>query len=1378
MAVKPSHFASNRQQPASSPLQLSSLAGYQRFGEYLRVKRQQFGLTQTEMSEQFPTLTGQTYGYLERERRAPQVDELVPLFTVLVELHSDMRLPPMQVIEAQTFFRLGKTIIEKKQRKRQRVTKEQWDAIEQQLIKMVDSPQGSSLRLVAESPTTLLVLESPDSRRRKALEEAMNTDVEALLEREEWVKKALSRSDRTLPLKISITQGGMGAGKSHALALLIRRLSEREDLFLIPYRFEHSETKTPDDHLDIFLATVYADLTLRATDEMKQHPLAQRIEQTLTVLRSFTQKVVFLLDDGQEMFPSANEWSAGWHQFFDMFIGESHKATMYLMTRTWPGWDKRKRFFLEEEDLPELTLEAGVLLWEHLGFDDVDKMLLRNVCRRCGTNPQIIEMLAFQYKRRSFSIALGKETSYSAQENPHTRSLKKLLANETLFSGYLDATSRRTLQQVFSNRLSGETMQILECLALSPLGVPFDLLVNRFDYGAESFEDLVKASFADLAMAASYRAALVPLVREAVIQSLTPARKAEMEELVTELYASWLTTSQDFRDDAEKAALIAEMVVRYIRSRQLLESAKLFVGFGWLCALFGQVARIQRVFDEVVKADRGKEENVQHEVGRLLFLYHFSRVMRKSVDPHARDAAFHWIYNLEIEGRIILDPRLEIYVAHTLIDRMVHETHYQEAYNFLQDTFHRITQAQKISSEVLASFLHNKAYLLGRWSRQTSDSNESICLTQECVNVLYEVVEMLRDCLKNALPLQERYYEFKLARVLNDLAYYARRLNRYGEAEQAIKKCLFIKDEKKGDSPSSLALSLSEYAQIILPQGRFHEADEKSCRALQLLDQALQSGDSSVAVDKGRLLVEQAHVFEMQGRILEEKQALQEALGLLPDVRDNFRIGAEQRLARIQVIEESSLKYQLDNHWYQRYLPIAQFDDLALLAQSGPFTDDEKRDWDRLYPKRNDAAVRKHLEEIIGQSKEREFKQSIAEDRLPRIQYPAIDIEDVLTRIRDFSTLKDDIAQKETNIVVRRLYVSKIEEQLLILRSIEATHRRDIGTLHSCNEALFGRIGKAEMEIALRELFQMLKRAQKHHQSTEVAEQLLRQLKQWNLSAEDFLSNENTLGERIIPEKLQKWRETPVSSQAVRQFYEEIIKTYGFGEWRVVLSSDRDIVSLNLERCEMYLPTSRRFSVLTAAELLAEEIETHIFRAVAGKRSKVALLGSGTRGFLPTEEGFARVTVQEMLEVQGLGRKDYAWITTLAPGLASGVLTPAQSFRTLYEFLKKAFLASNRYDTTYDAKIAALSRASRTFGGIPDLEVVGICNLQDRVYLQGYREVTDALQGYPKERLLVGSIGIADLNDMEELHMLQPVIKHQQLAHDPQLFERIIALEK
>lgn len=477
MTAKPSR---RTDEPAAALLlQLSTLAGYQQFGEYLRTKRKQFGMTQAEMGALLPTLTEQTYGYLERERRAPLVEELVPLFAALVELQDSLHLPPMQVLEAQTYFRLAKAVIERKQRKREVMTLAAWQDIERQIIALVSPDQHGGLRLVTLHAANV---ESLDSHRRKALRDLLHTDVSTLLEREAWVEEAMSLLQRTPPIKVSVVQGGMGAGKSHALALLAQRLAQQEELYLIPYKFEQSESMRPEDHLDVFLATLLADLTFQASDEAKQRPLEERIGQALKVLFAYEKPVVLLLDDAQQIFPDANSWSLGWHQFFSKWMSGPHTTKMFLMTRTWPGWDERQLSFMREDNMPDLSQDAAMQIWKRRGFDDVEDGLLRAVCEKCGTNPQIIEMLTFQYKRRSYVAALGEDAGMASAENTNTRNLRRLLASETLFSNLLDATTRRTLQQVFTNRFSGETRQLLELLAVSPLPFPFRLLLDQLDY--------------------------------------------------------------------------------------------------------------------------------------------------------------------------------------------------------------------------------------------------------------------------------------------------------------------------------------------------------------------------------------------------------------------------------------------------------------------------------------------------------------------------------------------------------------------------------------------------------------------------------------------------------------------------------------------------------------------------------------------------------------------------------------------------------------------------------------------------------------------------------------------------------------------------------
>jgi tetratricopeptide (TPR) repeat protein/transcriptional regulator with XRE-family HTH domain len=1382
MTVKVS--PSSKEQVAFSPVQLSALAGYQKFGDYLRIKRKQFGLLQREMAECF-SLTASMYGFLERERRAPQVEELVPMFTALVELQSDKHLPPMQVIEAETFFRLGKAIIEKKGRKRPNITQQEWGKIEQQLMSLVDRHQRNQVHLVPgenSASSNVLVLEPSDSRRRRALRDMLKTDLSHLLEREAWVRRVLAYPDRIPQIKVSVIQAGVGAGKSHALALLIQHLVKRDDLFLISYQFKHSETMTPEDHLDEFLATLSTDLTMRVTDGMKQRPLVERIDQILAAIRTYDQKVVLLLDDAQEMFPSASEWSAAWHQFFEAFIGEPHSATLYMMTRVWVGWDDRKRSFLEEEDLPDLSVEAGIQLWQRQGFNDVDSDLLRQVCERCGQNPQAIEMLAFQYKRRGFSIN-WKGFSYSTYENPHTASLKKLLQSDTLFSGNLDETSRRTLQQVFSSRLSGEDLRLLECLALSPLGIPFDLVVDQFDYAAQSYEKLVKASFADLSMAATGRAAIVPLVREAVLQSLTIQRKYEVEQLITTIYAYWLQDVQDFKDDGEKAALIAEMIVRSIRQRQLLKAAELFISFGWLCTLFGHIMRIRRVYEEVVKENRGKEEDRQYEVGRLILQHRMAVYMGQKIDRDERDQIYQSIYKKIVAGEVTLQPHSELEVLHNMRLLYTRNSQYAEANQMFGKALERLSQSGRTSPEVLASFLYSRAQLFFGWSEeQRIETPEALRNMQIARDILEQSIEHWQVCLKNTLPLQEHYINFRLARSLNDYAYVLRFLGMLPEAQKAIQESIRLKKLSRV-LPHSLAISLSEKSQIMALQGEIRQALVVNEEAVQILEQALENGDATHNPELGMFLVERANILKQQARLMEAKPLLERAIELIGN-KPSRRQDKNRAIGQLEEVRLTH-QYRLDWRWFSRYQDLVSYDDLAMLAQAGPFNDAEQIEWEELSSQEGSM---KRLLELIAQSRERERLRSQQESCVPTLWYPCIQLDNVQGRQRDLVSLRGEIEVQEGNAIVRRLYLNAIDEHLTILRLIEAIALQDQNLVRDYNVQLYGKPTQHEFKIALQSFYTMLLEARDHKQAGPVVQDILTQLKSWSISPCDFMIREECFtpkrgsvqqrGCKVLAGEKKQFPAT-----VVRKFFQNVLSTYGAQDWEVSISPARDYTYVDPNVRVLVLP-QKSFTVSKIRQLLAEEIETHVFRALAGQHSPLALLGLGLAGQEATEEGLAYSYVRRVNQQVGGNEQEKMWIGTLALGLASGILTsvPALSFQELRCFLEKMYFVKNllgKEDKSQDDVLAgarqlAWVRSCRTFRGVPNLAQSGCCSLKDKIYLSGHLEVSRYLEcGGDEQRLYVGAIGIEHLEDMAELHILLPNYPHRYFALDLDLIDHL-----
>jgi len=528
--------------------------------------------------------------------------------------------------------------------------------------------------------------------------------------------------------------------------------------------------------------------------------------------------------------------------------------------------------------------------------------------------------------------------------------------------------------------------------------------------------------------------------------------------------------------------------------------------------------------------------------------------------------------------------------------------------------------------------------------------------------------------------------------------------------------------------------------------------------------------------------VERALIYEQQARLNEAVQLFDESLLLLGESRQAYRDIAAEHRQQLEIRLNTPIRYQLDTQWFGQYLSLASYDDLQWLVQAGPFDKEEQKEWDNLFNQRREKEASEKLLNLIAHSKQREFNRSLTEQRVPLITYPAIDIDDVRSRIKGFELLRADIDSKEQNALVRRLYVDKIEEHLQILRLVEATYNQDIDGVQKYNELLYSKPTIAEMAIALQEFFNMLRRGLQDSEASSLSEELFKQLRQWKVYLEDFPKEEqksDDLPNLSHKELLKK----SLSPMAVQHFFEEVLSEYQFTEWQAVSAPERDNTSLDLDLCKLYLPVNGQFSMVKVCELLAEEIETHMYRSAAGRRSSLALLSSGTKGYLPTDEGLAIHYVQQMMQAQGLGKKSYSWITTLAPGMVAGVIFPAMNFTTLYSFLRKAFLVSHLLMKKHETKIAAekaanqdaLMRAVRTFRGVPDLNVVGTCNLKDRVYLQGYLEVSKKLEIVDVERLLVGSVGVGQLEDMADLNILRPAIPHRRLALDPDLLSRVVS---
>ena len=157
---------------------------------------------------------------------------------------------------------------------------------------------------------------------------------------------------------------------------------------------------------------------------------------------------------------------------------------------------------------------------------------------------------------------------------------------------------------------------------------------------------------------------------------------------------------------------------------------------------------------------------------------------------------------------------------------------------------------------------------------------------------------------------------------------------------------------------------------------------------------------------------------------------------------------------------------QLDARWFKVYQPIVSFDLFTWLAHAGPFTDDEQREWDQLFGRKDDEA-RKRMATMMATSRDRELALALEEQREPLLLYPAIAIDTIRQCIKDLQQLAWEIYTAEQNRVVQRLYLDAIEEQLDVLLMVEATYYGDANAFAYYNYSVYPVPSTWEMDVAV-----------------------------------------------------------------------------------------------------------------------------------------------------------------------------------------------------------------------------------------------------------------------------------------------------------------------
>ena len=1359
------------------------------FGAFIERIRRRSRIQIQEVAAQFPQYLKEwdrfTYSHLVGERkRAPRFEELLPLYQALViaGVH-------FNATERNQFLALARLKIERKPQRKDVAypSEQQWRALHAAFAAF------DGLPLTPELEQVLPRSASPSLTRLSRLEE----DRRHLVGRNDWVREMQAHVSADPPKKLVVIQAALGAGKSSALHLFRRSLEEQGDYRVFFFTCASPRNMTAEEHLDRFLADLFAFFGIQGQQGENDQPTpTQRTQLLLRHLAQMNKQVVLFIDNVEVVLQEHGQLAVCWQQLFTDFVQYQHRATLFFATREWPGWAGRNRTYIVLNKLPPLSPEAGAAIWRRMGFDDVAELLLQQVSTRCGSNPWMIELRASTLQDMPLDVEddvpLAQEDT---QENAHTQLIKHLLRKPRMFGSEADRETKRMLQEVLSMHLSPHALLLLDILACSPLALPLATLKGDIPQVEEAFEELQHASLVDLdTKIYAQRAQLLPVVSEAVLLHRLAAqeRRGSIEEAVQQVYLQWL--KQGIQSDHEKSAVVAELIVFALTHLRLLEAAERLLQYGWLLARFGHTTRIARLAYHVLENELWRS-TAEQECGGLLLRHHLAPFLGQKSAAEVRVPAYQRIYTALLQQQVRLQVPTELYVVHQLMAAHRDALRFHEAEALLNQAFERHPEMEQTHPHRFASLLGRRAALLGTWSEYADEQKQheqAQALREQAITAYRQCISLWEQCEAQELATKRSSYTYRRARHLNDLGYYLRKQGKFDEALACIEQSLTLKNAGYVE-PGSLATSYGEKAQCLAALGRFQQALHFDQLAVENIQQeAASSGNSLLQEDVWVHLVERGELYLCLGRLKEAEPLFQQASTNISDDRRSHRTLARSGLVEIRRWRELSPNEQLDWRWAARYREIVRYDPFKWLTPAS-FSPGEYEEWARLQEQEPGEDSQHCMEDLITQSRDREIFAALGEDREPRFQYPLIPIDEVKSKLEQLSRLAADIDSsdaevREPNAIVRRLYLDVIDEHLCYLRMIQATHEGDSQAFWRYNRAIHAEPTPEEMERALFHVARFIDLGRRRADTVEVSErvyQLLRNIRA-HLPVVPAASQPVT-SQQTTPSSLAKPR--MIAPQTVKRFFDAVMRDYGFDGWTTSIDSTANDPRIEQLTQDLILP-NKSLSVASVRSLLSHEIESHVFRAAAGAKSRLDLLATGTRGFMATEEGLALYYDRKTAQLQGKVVEEFSagsLFGTLATGLASGVVTTTLTFSQLYQFLEQ-FLILYRTVTGVDKDVQkarakapnlARQRCLRTFRGVPDLTVPGVAYLKDGLYYRGQQQVTAAIQQDPQKltRLMVGVVGIEQLDDLAELGITEPPYRPQWLAHDPGLAEYMLSFE-
>jgi tetratricopeptide (TPR) repeat protein/transcriptional regulator with XRE-family HTH domain len=1348
------------------------------FGAFLKMLRDRHGVTQAQVLRHLPFWDQSTYSRVEKDKIAPSYDQLPYIYEALHRAGVELTLQ-----DRQQYLVLARRKIEAMRTRHEHKTASDWEKLRVTLAQIDHVPVET---------------ESQEHSRKPRVSGPRFAETRHLVGREEWLASLLASLQEPHPRKLVIVQGAPGMGKSSELNRLATSLLRKEfpRYKVLPCVLPAADRRLePELALDELLGTLLVELGPRHESMPASFSLDERMLFVLGYVERAAGPLVVLIDNAENLFDEQGTLALCWEQFLTRFLRCQHQASLVLATSEWHGWFTGEKLFVTQTLLPPLSAEEGVVLLQHLGLGAIPVEYLRAAVAAVGGVPLCLEWVASLVQEPmltdEWDVVLdqreGKGTDELEQVEMLTHRLQRLLEDSSLFGGPIAIKLKPLLKRVIEQRLSVEARAALCILAVAslPLGKPALQVLCARPAPLKEMRD------SSLLVAYPHRVQLLPMVASTVLHQFSSGQVQTAEEQLIRAYTHWLDEGSAM-SEREKGMIFTELVCLLLHHHRLLAAAELVLYHGWLSCHAGQILRLTRLVQDVLH-EFDWRASPETECGGLLLHYYLASYLGVSIDERERAEAFERIRAYVAARQVVVESLMEVHLVDHIMRYHLTGDRFEVAELLLEDCFRHFEQQLDGDAELHATLLSKRAVLYSRWSGYTTAHGqvEEARRLREQVIALYErCLQLLEEALRGVPEgaLRHSTLKKKQATFLNNLAYQLNTVGRFEEARKAVNRCIELKEQGYAER-DSLAATYGEKSQILAALGQFQEALQLDEQAREEIRRCADVGDTMSQEEQWVYQVNQGRLYLLLGRVDEAERLLQEAEPLIHPRRRIFQVMAQDALTEIKRGREASApaSFQLDWRWVKRYRELSAYDAYWWWAHAGPFTEEEQQEWDLLFSPPVDEATKERLRGLLMQSRDRELAAALTEGREPHLRYPAIEIGAVRQRIADFLDLDAEINGDEPNAIVRRLYHGAIEDEVCFLRMIEATYERDRERFWALTQQLNPLPTHEEMRSALERVKQVVQQGMLRKDTVEISRRVIQALERFGLSL-DLPNGTEAVGD---------WQEnhtgtppqTPhmVSAQAVRRFFEAVLRENGYEGWQVILDPNAHDPRVESGLRQLFLQDSP-FSLVEIREYFSHEFLGHVARSVAGEYSRLGLLGMGTKGYMPTEEGLADYHERRVAALHGQAFDDSAsWLGALAVGLASGVVALPQTFSSLFSFFEPFLLVyrlllrndEDRPTAEQRARKNASIRCLRAYRGVPDLERAGICNTKDVVYLRGYLEIEHAVAEDETvlDRLAVGKVALELLPLLQELGIVAPRQSLRELAYNPELDEYIRSFE-